>query len=658
MKKIIQITLIFLALGFGAKGQNFSREFGKIGLEEIELKVYERDREAEAVVLFDYGKSSFQRVQNSFELVFERTTRIKILSNAGLRWSEVEIPFYREGDIFERVYDIEAYTYNFEDGRMRKVPLDISRVYDETINNEWNVRKFAMPAVKEGSVIEYKYKVSTQYMFNLRDWEFQWTIPVVFSQYEVRMIPFYEYTYILQGATRFDQQRSYVETGINHQFGAINYKVMVHVFAMRNVPAFSSEEFITSRNDYIMKIDFQLAKINYPSGTTVKVLTTWDQMIKEYLKHRNFGRYQKSSEKLASRLIDKGKVAGMNDREKFDYAMNYMKSNFRWNGRNGRFATKSPSNFVKEKTGNCVEINLFTVAMLNSLGIEAYPLLISTRDHGKIKFDYPYTHFFNYVIILVRLGTNVSLLADATELHGQNDRIPPRCINDKGLLVQRGNVRWIGLESLISSRALARLDISFDENLSFNAAIHKSFTEYDALHYRNTYADNIELIEKKLESKNYNAVESSLQILNPYNINEPYILKYEITGIAEFANDKLYINPFLGESLNDNPLKQNQRTYPVDMTYPRQKVFGSTISIPHGFEIEFVPQELKINNDLFDLNYIIQPEEDKVKIYFDYHFKKAVYSPSEYSRLRSYFSEIVRKGNEKIVLAKKTTGET
>ena len=220
MKKMQFAFLLIILTWPTIKGQNFSHEFGKLEKDDIEFAKYAQDENAEAVVMFDMAKSYFLEDDGSFDVIFERKTRIKIFSEAGIKWAEVEIPFYQEGSIYEKVYDIEAFTYNFENGQMNTIPFDVSNTYDEKKNEYWNVRKFALPNVKEGSIIEYRYKISSQYKFNFRDWEFQWRIPVVYSEYEVKMIPFYEYAFILQGANKFDIYESYEDRGMARHIGS------------------------------------------------------------------------------------------------------------------------------------------------------------------------------------------------------------------------------------------------------------------------------------------------------------------------------------------------------------------------------------------------------------------------------------------------------
>lgn len=652
-KKIYFTLLIWVLSILIVNGQNYLKEFGKIAKDEIELKEYDSDKDAEAVVLFDIAKSYFAQTESSFDVIFERTTRVKILSEAGIKWAEVEIPLYQEGGIYEKAYDIEAYAYNYENGLINKTTFNLSNSFDEKINNYWIVKKFAIPNVKEGTIIEYKYKINSQYKFNLRDWEFQWRIPVVYSEYEVKMIPFYEYSWLLQGANRFDSQTSYVDNGFSRKFGSITFQDMVHKYIMKDIPAFDNEEFITSINDYIIKLDFQLSKINYTNGSIVNIITTWADMNNELLKHKDFGKYIKRTEKLASKLLNTDSLKLKNDIDKFNFVVEYVKENFNWDKNYGKYASKTPSKFVEDKYGNCADINLFTIGLLNASGIFAKPVLISTRENGKIKYDYPYTHFFNYVIILANVdGKNI--LTDATEILGLNNRIPSRCINDKGLIIQKDKIDWLGLECNFPSQIATDIKIEISNNTIINSSISKNATEYDASYFRINYTDNIETIKKRLETKEFFILDTTIVVQNQLNKEKPYVLTYNQTSKPELVNEKIYLSPFLNEIISDNPLKQKERTYPIDMTYPKQRIFHSTIIIPKGYKVDYMPSEQKINNQLFELTYSTILEDNQISISFDYYFKKPVYSATDYSKIKFYFNEIVKKGNEKIVLKQMT----
>ena len=518
---IIISSLLFYQITIAQKP---SQEFGNINLEELKMIEYEDDKEAEAVVLFDLGKSYFFEGDQGFDIIFERVTRIKIFSEAGLDWAEVEIPFYQEGGIYEKVSDIEAVTYNLENGRINKSKISEEDIYEEKINENWKAKKIAMPGVKEGSVIEYRYKIRSQYIFNLRDWEFQWGIPVIYSEYITKMIPFYTYTYILQGANKFSSAWSYADKGFPRRFGSIEFRDMVYHYVMEKLPAFRGEELITSRNDYIIKLDFQLSEFNSPSGGKTKIMTTWPAMIKDYLKHEDFGKFVKKSEKNAGKLLNVEELQTKPALEKFNVVMDYVKKNYNWNKQNRKFASKSSNQLVKDKFGNSADINLFAIGLLKGVGVDANPLLISTRGHGKIKINYPFAHFFNYVLIQANIGGK-TIFADATESGIHNERIPTRCINDIGLVIKKDEEKWLSLACNFPSTIKTNVLIdSLEENASVQ--IVKSATEYDAYYFRRKYGDDKKKIKEKLEEDGYEVKESDIEIKNVEDLEKPLIVNY------------------------------------------------------------------------------------------------------------------------------------
>lgn len=649
---MLTLTLV-CAITSKVLSQNFSTEFGKISKDEYELKTYSKDPNAEAIVLFNIGDSHFIQQEYDFDLVFEQQKRIKILTDAGMKYAEIEIPFYREGNVFEKINKLEAYTYNYKDGVVTRTAVDPKNIHDEKINDNWSVRKFAMPDVKEGSIIEYRYKLSTQYLFNLRDWYFQDKIPTVYSKYIVQMIPFYEYTYVLQGTTKLDSYKTYSEDGLDHQFGSVNYKDFIHEFIMNDVPAFNDESYITSVEDYIMKIDFQLSKIKPTYGGGRDIITTWPDLIKDFENNSDFGKFITKCEKLAPKIIDIKKLETKPLRERFEEVMSFVKFNFKWNGHNSKYASKSPASFEKDKFGNAADINLFTVGLLNAVGIDAYPVLISTRKNGKVNTDYPYFHYFNYALIYARFD-NINVLTDATDIYCSSYRIPERCINERGLLVKQNankDVYWLELKNTLPTQTTTKINMHI-ENDELKSSVGISANEYNAVSFKEEIGNDTEKLLEYLKKKNYHVDKEHVSISDMTENSKLYIFEFQPDNTTEIINGKIYISPFLNEPMKANPLKQETRTYPVDMIYPWRDAYFTTIEIPEGYKVEFVPENFKVENDLVEMNYIINQTNNKLEITFTNFFKKAVYPAEVYSKIKYYMNQMVKKGNEKIVLIK------
>lgn len=626
-------------------------EYGNISLAELEQVEYPTDKEAEAVVLFDIGKSNFVRTNDGFDVVFERTTRIKILNEAGKQWADVEIPFYQDENTYEIVAEIHARACNLENGSQSITELDSKSIFNEKGKNNWYLRKFAVPGVKVGSVIEYTYRIVTQDKFNLRDWNFQWRIPVVHSEYVVNLIPFYEYSWLLQGAKKFDIHTSKVSDGIDKQFGPITYSEIEDRFVMKNMPAFRGEEFISSVEDYIVKIDFQLCKIKPLSGSEINVLSTWDELNRELTKLADFGKYVKKSEKLAPEQISLIELRKLTENERFNAVIDFVKSNFSWNGITSKFATKSPADFVREKVGSSSDINLFAIGLLHSVGLEAWPVLLSTRPNGKVKYDYPFLSFFNYCGILVKTQDG-KIFSDATEVLCKNNRLPLHCLNDKGLIVLGDSIAWVDLTSRLTSIVNVDIQSVFQSDYTLESYIVESANEYEALAQRKSYGNEREFVAKLMED-DASIIDSTVKVSNAFEAKLPFIFRYKKLAKPNILGDKILLSAFAGKGLSSNPLKQPERSYPIDMIYPLKCIYNATIVIPPGYQVETMPSFQKVSNSLFEMNYLASIENGLLNIKFDYYFKKAVYPAEDYGLLKHYYNKIIEVFTTPIALVSK-----
>ena len=73
---------------------------------------------------------------------------------------------------------LKAYTYNLIDGKIDEVKLKKDGVFKEEISKYFDQNKITMPNIKEGSIIEYKYTVTSPFFSNVDEFVFQYDIPV------------------------------------------------------------------------------------------------------------------------------------------------------------------------------------------------------------------------------------------------------------------------------------------------------------------------------------------------------------------------------------------------------------------------------------------------------------------------------------------------
>lgn len=658
---IIVLTLVFAH----STAQRLTPEFGTLTDSDKSMTSYAAEPEASAVVLFDIGDSYFYDTDQGYEIRFTRMRRLKILTRAGIDYATVQIPFFVESPSKkEKVVTIEAYTYTLRDGLVYKKQLDPATVYEEEINNRWRVKKFVFPDVQAGSIIEYKYVLETPFHFNLPDWEFQSRIPTVYSEYTVSMIPFYEYIYLAQGIVKFDFQKSEVSKkqrtwgavtdalGGAAQQSGFHFNDMVHTYAMKNIPSFSDESFITSVDDYIMKMDFQLSKLHRPTGGSQNIITTWPELNKALLVHEFFGKYLNSAERLAKKMLEKEvKLApDLPDDKKCEALVEFTRTHFRWEKQLSYFASKSAREFVEQRHGNIADINLFLTALLRSAGLQADPVIISTRSHGKIKTDYPFGHYFNAVIVLV--SGQRPFLTDATENLLAFDRIPVRAINEKGLIVAEGDARWVNLDPRAPSLEEITIQMNLDPRASTARVTGKiTATQYLAYEYKSQFQNDSSRFRKHLEEAHHlRPVQTKFLSFDQAKL--PYVMMFTADMNVEQVRDNLIVQPLLGFPPVKSPFQSEIRTYPVDYVFTRASRIKSSIQIPAGYKVTALPEPLLVENDLAQLVLKAVQEENSIQMQADFMLKKSVYSSSDYGRLRNLYTIMVKGFNTPIVLEK------
>ena len=654
MKKTYSVLMLLLLSESFFAQDIFAPEFGKISQEEIDMKTCPFDESANAVVLFDTGKTIFFQKHGNYDIRFYRHKRIKILSDQGVENGEISIPYYvNENGKEEKIKSIKAYTYIHVNDEIKKHPLDPSTIYTERINKWWKQKKFVFPNLKKGAIVEYSYLHETPFLFNLPDWEFQSIIPTQYSQYQISMIPFYEYVSMAQGIDSFSHQNT-VESELKYSFGNIRYKELLYTYGMENIDAFKDESYITSRNDYIKKIDFQLSKIHDLNGTSREIIPTWVKLNQDLLGHKQFGKFIRECRRFAKITLEKINTSNQTGDKLIEILVKHVKESFHWDGYNSKYASQTAKEFYNKKSGNAADINLFLLALLREAGVDAEPMILSTRDNGKLTALYPIAKQFNYVLVYVTNG-DFTFITDGTSPLTDYLTIPTRCINDYGLIVEKGKESfWSRIQYNYPSSNHSKVAIKINPGeKKCDIAVSVDTNFFEAYGYRYGFENDTLKIKENFEN-NFDRV-FDVKTLN-YNRPElPYSIRFKAESELAWINNYLLLQPFFHLPLTENQLKQEKRDYPVDMLYPKHYSYDINLQIPENYEIEKIPESLSYEDELVSIkfNTKINAHDNHLRILGEYTFKKAVYAPENYTLLKSHIDSIIDNFNPELVLKEK-----
>ena len=652
MNKIILYILLAIIPLIGKAQENYSEEYGKITQYEASMTEYPVDPDAEAVVIYDIGTNYFYGDNTQgFLLNMEKRTKVKILKAAGTDYAKIEIPFFKDGNNEESVTDIEAIIYNSENGKLSKTFLDPKKIFVEKINNDVSIMKIALPDVREGSIIEYKYHIVTPFFFHMRKWNFQQKIPVIHSKLTYRAIPYYEYTYIARGSRQFDEFES-VTKNQEIRFGSLVYQEKVYTFGMKNLPAFKDEEFISAEEDYMVSLNFQISKIYFPYGGFQNYISTWPALCDDFLKKDVFGKYIKDSEKAGKKLLPTLDLANKTQLEQAIELSQYVKTMYKWDGTNGKFANDKLSTFLKTKSGNAAEINLYLIGLLKAANITVHPVVLSTRKNGAISKSHPFQQFLNYVIALIRIDGKEYFI-DATEPRLNFDELPIRCTNVEALIVKPKTEEWIitAQKEVATSRKAFKIKIIPEQQL-LKVNIDYKLLGNDAYLFRNIYEDKNDNLTDYFKKNNNVNIEDSLIVENYSDTNQPFKFSFNSSTSFENASGKLFIHPFCNLSVSDNMFKQTTRSLPIDLIYLRSVEYKSEIEIPEGYKIEYLPKELNHDGRLMTVSYIAKKIDNKIEVSAKYFFNTNMYDAKDYQGLKHSYAQIIKQFTDMIVLVK------
>ncbi|MCH5689784.1 DUF3857 domain-containing protein [Niabella sp. W65] len=195
MISMIRVAMLgigcFAVQAISAQGKN-NFKFGKVSATDFDVTSPAIDTASNAVVLADIGSSTLEgNNKGFFSLKYTHLRRVKILNKKGMDAADISIVLYTSGNAEEKLDECKALTYNLENGDVKQTKLENSSIFKERLSKNAVVRKFTFPNVKEGSILEYTYTITSDFLTHLRPWEFQGTSwPRVYSEYTVKIRSF------------------------------------------------------------------------------------------------------------------------------------------------------------------------------------------------------------------------------------------------------------------------------------------------------------------------------------------------------------------------------------------------------------------------------------------------------------------------------------
>ena len=628
--------------------------YGKVDMADLDLKVCDFEPDANAMVLFNKSQMFYD---DAFYIDQEIHKRIKIFKDNAKDVANIRIEFYG-GNRLEFITGIQAETINIVDGKQEITKLDKKQVYLQHIDKLRDAYVFTMPNVKAGSVIEYKYHWGTNDYANMPDWYFQEKIPVRYSELETEipeMLYFkteFRSRVSLSKHTTTSKARS-IGAGADH----MSFNSDVDVRIMENVHSLPDEPYMSSDADNLQCIIFQLTGIKPVNGFQRSFSDTWAKIGGRLADDDDFGSQLKRKLNNEEAIISKASALKTTD-EKIAYVFNEVKNDMKWNDVDRWYTNDGTYRAWENKTGNSTEINLILYHLLKKSGVDAYPMVVSTREHGRVNPYYPNLYQFNRAVVYVPVDSTRRYVLDASNKYNSYNETPDYLLNSSGFYIDKSkdtyDILFLQRQSPVRQVIGITAEIKPDGKISGTAQINcMAYKRIAAIKRYKTDGEKkyIDFLRDKDNSLRISSVKFENMEIDTLPLTQNIKFDQDLTGSDD---NYIYFKPNMFTSEYSNPFLQENRFTDIDFGYPASFTISGNYKEPTGYKIDAMPKSVSMAmaDNSITFKRIVAEQDGAVVVRYSLFYKKAIYFKEDYPELHNFFKKMSEMMNEQIVMKK------
>lgn len=659
MKKLLTIMFACFMITATTKAQTASpaipttQAYGKIDKADLELKSCDFEKDANAMVLFDKADVYYD---DNLSCTMERHKRIKIFNDNGKDAATIRIEFISTHN-YEYITGLQAETINLTDGKTEITKLDKKALYTQSVDKFTSAYVFSLPNVKPGSVIEYKYTIASAF-YNLPNWFFQNKLPVRYSEQTTSIPDFFGFnvqSHVRQPyvVNKTSQESKSIGTGMD----AILYNNNIKVRALANVHSLQDEPFMSSRSDNLQGLIFQFNYFKPIYGFTQTYSNTWAKVGGLLADDDDFGGQLKRKLANEEAIISKAKALPT-ELAKLIYLYKEVQNSMKWNGEDQFKTNDGTAKAWEKKSGNSAEVNLILYHLLNKAGVTAYPMVVSTREHGRVNPAFSYLYQFNRAVVYAPVDSAHHYILDATNKYNVYSEIPYDLLNSTGLYIDGENKTYNTIflhKKQPSMQAIVvTADIKPDGNMA--GTVQMSGYSYNRINCIKKYkTDGEEKYIDYLRDNDNSLKISSLKFENmdidslPLNQNADF--KEELTGSD---GNYIYLKTSTFSPLRVNPFLSENRMSDIDFGCRNNFSMVGNYKIPAGYKAEALPKSITMQmpDKSIVFRRLVGEQDGSIVVRYVMDYKKDIYYKEDYPEIFDFYKKLNELMNEQIVLKK------
>jgi hypothetical protein len=619
-------------------------EWQPISAEELKMTSEPKAPGAPAIFLYrQVDRKDLGRANTEYNYV-----RIKILTEEGRKYANVEIPF-RRGK--EAVSTIRARTVR-PDGT---IAIFDGKVYEKTIvkakGAKYLAKTFTLPDVQVGSIVEYHFNYDFEDGF-------------VFDSYWILSDELYtkKALFTLKPYEEFSVKWSWpagLPTGTQPPQQGPDHLVRM---TTQDIPAFQVEDYMPPENEMKLRVEFDYSDVTSFETDQTKY---WKKFGK-----KQFDRVEGFIGKDKAMQQDLAQIISPNDSPEAKlqkiYARVQQVRNLSYEARRSEQELKRDK--LKENKnvadlwdngyGWGRDITWLFLALAKAAQFDASPVLASGRSEYFFHPARMNSAELNSNVVLVKLNGK-DLYFDPGTAFLPYGLLPWAEAGVGGLKLEKDGGSWVttALPPSSASRIERKADLKLSEDGPLEGKITITYTGLEALARRLELRESDDAARKKyLEDQLTEyipaAIESELKGQPDWkSSSEPLVAEYQvkIPGWVAAAGKHAVLPVGLFGATEKHIFEHAHREFPIVFAFPFKKADDVTIALPAGWQVSSAPKD--VDQDLKGAEFIFKSDGKSGTVHFTRVLRCDLYMvPAEqYPTLRSFF-QIVRSGDEQQIL--------
>ncbi|MBW7892488.1 MAG: DUF3857 and transglutaminase domain-containing protein [Chitinophagaceae bacterium] len=350
------------------------------------------------------------------------------------------------------------------------------------------------------------------------------------------------------------------------------------------------------------------------------------------------------------------------EREKVLKLYDYLQQNTRYISVQlgiGGWQTFDATYVAQKKYGDCKALSNFMYSLLKEAGIRShYTLIKNGRGQPFFLEDFPSSQF-NHIIVCVPLSTDTMWLECTSQtiapgyIGGSNANRPVLLVDkDDSKLVR--TPRYGANENLQVRKAEGVLSEGGELNVKIKTLYTGVQQDYPhAIIHQLSDEKKLEHLKQSIDLPHYD-IEKFAYTENKTAVPEiGEQLDIKALNYASVTGKRLFIAPNIITRSSVKLKKEDERKYPIVMSFEYHDKDTTVIEIPAGYTVESMPGEVTVESKFGIYKSAVQVQSNKITYYRDIEKFSGRFPPSDYAELVNFYDEIYKSDRNRIVLVKK-----